>query len=70
LKEPRAYQTREINESTFVRAKQHQTVTYTAVHQIKAHSQELCEVDLQLMAEEQAKEQNTTVANVLKAILK
>jgi hypothetical protein len=42
----------------------------TTVHTIQAHSQELCEVNLQLVAEEQAKEQNTTVANALKAILK
>ena len=36
----------------------------------RSRSQELREVDLQLMAEEQAKEQNTSVANALKAILK
>jgi hypothetical protein len=43
---------------------------YAQVHQIQARSQELREVDLQLMAEEQAKEQNTSVANALEAILK
>jgi hypothetical protein len=57
----------ETNESAFVRAKQNQTDTYTTVHTIQAHSQELCEVNLQLVAEEQAKEQNTTVAlNLMK----
>jgi hypothetical protein len=58
------------NESAFARAKQNQTDAYTQVYQIQAQLQELREVDLQLMAEEQAKEQNTSVANELKAILK
>jgi hypothetical protein len=58
------------NESAFARAKQNRIDAYTEIHRIHARSQELHEVDLQLMAEEQAKEQNTTVANALKAILK
>jgi hypothetical protein len=58
------------NESAFARAKQNQTDAYAQVYQIQARSQELREVDLQLMAKEQAKEQNTLVANALKAILK
>jgi hypothetical protein len=58
------------NESAFARAKQNQINAYTEIHRIHAQSQELHEVDLQLMAEEQEKEQNTTVANALKAILK
>jgi predicted TPR repeat methyltransferase len=60
----------ETNESAFAWAKQNQADAYAQVHQIQAQSQELREVDLQLMAEEQAKEQNTLVANALKAILK
>jgi hypothetical protein len=53
-----------------MRAKQNQTNAYAQVYQIKAQLQELREVDLQVMAKEQAKEQNTSVANGLKAILK
>ena len=60
----------ETNESAFARAKQNRTDAYTEVRRIQARSQELREVDLQLMADEQAKEQNTSVANALKAILK
>jgi hypothetical protein len=60
----------ETNESAFTRAKQNQTNAYAQVYQIKARLQELREVDLQVMAKEQAKEQNTLVANALKAILK
>jgi hypothetical protein len=60
----------ETNESAFARAKQNRADTYAQVHQIQARSQELREIDLQLMTEEQAKEQNTSVANALKAILK
>jgi hypothetical protein len=56
--------------SAFARAKQNRADAYAQVHQIQARSQELREVDLQLMAKEQAKEQNTSVANALKAILK
>jgi hypothetical protein len=56
------------NESAFARAKQNRIDAYTEIHRIYALSQELREVYLQLMAEEQAKEQNTTVANALKAI--
>jgi hypothetical protein len=60
----------ETNESAFAQAKQNQADAYAQVHQIQAGLQELHEVDLQLMAKEQAKEQNTSVANALKAILK
>jgi hypothetical protein len=60
----------ETNKSAFAQAKQNRADAYAQVHQIQARSQELHEVDLQLMAKEQAKEQNTSVANALKAILK
>jgi alpha-galactosidase/6-phospho-beta-glucosidase family protein len=60
----------ETNESAFTQAKQNRAGAYAQIHQIQVQSQELREVDLQLMAEEQAKEQNTSVANALKAILK
>ncbi len=60
----------ETNKSAFTQAKQNWADAYTQIHQIQVRSQELREVDLQLMAEEQAKEQNTSVANALKAILK
>jgi hypothetical protein len=60
----------ETNESAFARAKQNQADAYAQVHQIQARLQELRKVDLQLMAKEQAKEQNTLVANAFKAILK
>jgi hypothetical protein len=39
-----------------MRAKQNQTHAYAQAYQIQAWSQELREVDLQLMAKEQAKE--------------
>jgi hypothetical protein len=60
----------ETNESAFARAKQNRADDYAQVHQIQVRSQELRDVDLHLMAKEQAKEQNTSVANALKAILK
>jgi hypothetical protein len=47
------------NESAFARPKQNRIDAYTEIHRIHARFQELREVDLQLMAEEQAKEQNT-----------
>jgi hypothetical protein len=56
--------------SAFARAKCNQDDAYAAIHQIKARSQEICKTDLQLLAEEQATQQNTTAANALKAILK
>lgn len=60
----------ETNASAFARAKQNRLDAYAEINHIHTRSQDLREVDLQLMAEEQAKEQNTTVANALKAILK
>jgi hypothetical protein len=39
------------NESAFARAKQNRIDAYTEIHRIHARSQELREVDLQLMAE-------------------
>jgi hypothetical protein len=60
----------ETNESAFAQAKQNRADAYAQVHQIQVRSQELRDVDLHLMAKEQAKEQNTSVANALRAILK
>ena len=56
--------------SAFARAKRNRDDAYKTIHQIKARSQELRETDLQLLAEEQAAQHNTTTANALKAILK
>jgi hypothetical protein len=60
----------ETNESAFTQAKQNQADAYAQLCQIQDQSQELHEVNLQLMAKEQAKEQNTLTANALKAISK
>jgi hypothetical protein len=59
----------EANSSSFARAKQNRADAYAEIKQIHARSNDLREVDLQLMAEEQAKLHNTSTANTLKAIL-
>jgi hypothetical protein len=60
----------EANSSAFARAKQNRADAYAEIKQIHARSNNLREVDHQLMAEEQAKLHNTSTANALKAILK
>jgi hypothetical protein len=60
----------EANSSAFARAKQNRANAYAEIKQIQARCNDLREVDLQLMAEEQAKLHNTSTANALKAILK
>ncbi len=58
------------NSSAFARAKQNRADAYAEIKQIHARYNDLREVDLQLMANEQAKLHNASTANALKAILK
>jgi hypothetical protein len=60
----------EANSSAFARAKQNRADAYAEIKQIHARYNDLREVDLQLMANEQAKLHNASTANALKAILK
>jgi hypothetical protein len=60
----------ETNSSTFARAKQKRTDAYAEIQRIHARLSDLREINLQLMAEEQAEKNNTSTANTLKAILR
>jgi hypothetical protein len=60
----------ETNSSAFERAKQNRTDAYAEIQRIHARSSDLREINLQLMAEEQAEKNNTSTANTLKAILR
>jgi hypothetical protein len=60
----------ESNDNAFARAKQNRFDAYSQINRIKTKAVELREADLQLQAETQAEQLNTTTANALKAILK